>query len=175
MVELTAVTDEQTRIRGYLTAQGAKLSPAALVEKVRLAMEELRAAAATVPAPRFADRPAPDEWSAGEVMAHVVVSGERFSERIREAIDGVPQGPAVTETAAADAPSRLLDGWWSLLTRDREALFARALAADPERNLARVIEHPFFGRLNWRETLLFLRLHDLDHAGQLAKIAAALG
>ena len=32
-----------------------------------------------------------------------------------------------------------------------------------------------FGPLNWRETLLFLRLHDLDHAGQLRKIAAVLG
>ena len=31
-----------------------------------------------------------------------------------------------------------------------------------------------FGGLNWRETILFLRLHDLDHAGQLRKIAAAL-
>lgn len=175
MVELTPVADELARIRGYLTVQGAKLTPAALVERVRLAMEELRAAAATVPPPRFDDRPAPDEWSAGEVMAHVVVSGERFSERIGEAIDGVPQGPAVTETAAAGAPARSLDEWWSLLTRDREALFALALTADPERNLEQVIEHPFFGRLNWRETLLFLRLHDLDHAGQLAKIAAALG
>ena len=36
------------------------------------------------------------------------------------------------------------------------------------------MEHPFFGPLNWRETLLFMRLHDLDHAGQLKQIAAAL-
>ena len=35
-------------------------------------------------------------------------------------------------------------------------------------------EHPFFGPLTWREALLFLRLHDLDHAGQLSRIAAAL-
>ena len=31
-----------------------------------------------------------------------------------------------------------------------------------------------FGPLTWREALLFLRLHDLDHAGQLRKIATAL-
>ena len=36
------------------------------------------------------------------------------------------------------------------------------------------IEHPMFGPLTWRETLLFTRLHDLDHAGQLQKIATAL-
>ena len=41
--------------------------------------------------------------------------------------------------------------------------------------LEQTVEHPFFGPLNWRETLLFIRLHDLDHAGQLQKIAGALG
>jgi hypothetical protein len=39
--------------------------------------------------------------------------------------------------------------------------------------LEATIPHPFFGALNWRETLLFLRLHDLDHTGQLQKVAAA--
>ena len=56
----------------------------------------------------------------------------------------------------------------------RDALFARVLRAEPAEHPECVIEHPFFGRLSWRETLLFLRLHDLDHAGQLQKIAAAL-
>ena len=31
----TTMTDEQKRIRGYLEAQGAKLTPTAIVEKVR--------------------------------------------------------------------------------------------------------------------------------------------
>jgi hypothetical protein len=39
--------------------------------------------------------------------------------------------------------------------------------------LEATIPHPFFGALNWRETLLFMRLHDLDHAGQLTKVGAA--
>ena len=41
--------EEQARIRGYLVAQGAKLTPAALVEKVQQAMADLKAAAAAVP------------------------------------------------------------------------------------------------------------------------------
>ena len=48
-------------------------------------------------------------------------------------------------------------------------LFERALTADPDARLEDTVEHPFFGPLNWRETLLFIRLHDLDHAGQLAE------
>jgi hypothetical protein len=79
------------------------------------------------------------------------------------------------ESGEPGAPSRPLGAWWDELSRDRDALFARVLSADPGANLDPRIEHPFFGRLNWRETVLFLRLHDLDHAGQLARIAAALG
>ena len=37
-----------------------------------------------------------------------------------------------------------------------------------------VWDHPFFGPLNWREWLLFLRVHDLDHARQVASINEAL-
>ena len=50
------MTDEQIRIRGYLTAQGAKLSPAEIVDKVRAAMDQLRGALHAVPAARFGER-----------------------------------------------------------------------------------------------------------------------
>ena len=58
--------------------------------------------------------------------------------------------------------------------RDRATLFQKIRGADPMARLDATIAHPFFGPLNWRETLLFMRLHDLDHAGQLTKVAAAL-
>ena len=51
------MSDEEVRIKSYLTAQAAKLPPAAIVEKVRAAMAELEAAAAAVAPARFADRP----------------------------------------------------------------------------------------------------------------------
>ena len=53
-------------------------------------------------------------------------------------------------------------------------MFECVLAAEPTARLEATVEHPLFGPLNWRETLLFIRLHDLDHAGQLQKIAAAV-
>ena len=74
-----------------------------------------------------------------------------------------------------ETPVRPPGEWERLLAADRETLFARALAADPGARLAETVEHPMFGPLNWRETLLFMRLHDLDHAGQLQQIATALG
>jgi len=35
------------------------------------------------------------------------------------------------------------------------------------------MKHPWFGEFSWREWLLFMRVHDLDHARQLQAIAAA--
>ena len=168
------MTDEQLRLRSYLQAQGAKLTPPELVEKVRAAMGQLRESVASVPAARFSERPAADEWSANEVMAHVVTTGARFAERITGALDGHAPGAPVADVIERGAPEHTAEAWWSTFAPAREALFARVLRADPSEHPERVIEHPFFGALNWREALLFLRLHDLDHAGQLQKIAAAL-
>jgi len=168
------VTDEQLRLRSYLQAQGAKLAPPELVEKVRAAMGQLRESVTSVPAARFNERPATDEWSANEVMAHVVTTGARFAERMVSALDGQAQGAAVADVIERGAPEHTAQEWWTAFAAEREALFARVLSADPAAHPERVIEHPFFGALNWREALLFLRLHDLDHAGQVQKIASAL-
>ncbi len=169
------MSDEEVRIKSYLTAQAAKLPPAAIVEKVRAAMAELEAAAAAVAPARFADRPGVDEWSADEVMAHVVASSTYFGGGVLCILDDRPL-PARREGDSDDAPIGLTaEDWCQRLARDRAALFERVLAANPETALDRSIEHGMFGPLTWREALLFLRLHDLDHAGQLRKIAAALG
>ena len=167
------MTSEETlRIRGYLTAQGAKLSPDQIVGKVQEAMAQLRAAATAVPPARFTEPPAPGEWSANEVMAHVVEADRRFGGAIVRILDGRPPGEP-QDVAARDTRPRPLADWWSLLERDRAVLFQRVRSADPMANLQVTIPHPFFGALNWRETLLFIRLHDLDHAGQLTKVAGA--
>jgi hypothetical protein len=169
------MSDEEVRVKGYLTTQASKLAPAAIVEKVRAAMAELEAAAAAVSPARFADRPGADEWSADEVMAHVVASSTYFGGGILSILDDRPL-PARREGDSDNAPVALTaEDWRQWLARDRAALFERVLRADPQCGLDRRIEHGMFGPLTWREALLFLRLHDLDHAGQLRKIAAVLG
>jgi uncharacterized damage-inducible protein DinB len=165
--------EEQLRIRGYLTSQAAKLSPEEIIGKVRAAMADLHAAAVAVPAARFAERPAPEEWSANEVMAHVVEAGRHFGGAIVRVLDGQAPG-APRDAPARDTAPRPLAEWWTQLERDRTALFDRVRSAHPRSRLEATIPHPFFGALTWRETLLFMRLHDLDHAGQLAKVASAL-
>jgi uncharacterized damage-inducible protein DinB len=166
--------DEQRRIREYLQAQGAKQSPSAVVGRVRAAMDDLCAAAAAVPAARFQDRPAPEQWSANEVMAHVLWSGAAFGGAILRVLDGQPAGAMLRDVLPPEVERRTARQWAEALGRERESLFRRVCEVDPGAHLDEPIDHGFFGTLNWRETLLFLRLHDLDHAGQLKAIAAAL-
>jgi len=168
------MSDEAKRIRSYLQAQGAKLPPAALVDRVQAAMDDLRLALDAVPADRMAERPAPDDWSADEVMAHVLDSGAHFATSITRAIDG-EAGLALRErTGSGAAPHHTAAEWSARLRAERQPLFDRVLRADPGAHLEPVIEHPFFGMLNWREAVLFLRIHDLDHARQIQAVAAAL-
>lgn len=168
------MNDEARRIQSYLQSQAAKLEPAAIVDKVRAAMADLHAAARAVPAARWTERPAPGEWSGNEVLAHVVSAGRYFGGGIVAILDGAAAPARPPREDPAGAPVRPPGEWERILAADRESLFARALAADPGARLGETVEHPMFGPLNWRETLLFMRLHDLDHAGQLGKIAAAL-
>src|SRR5919108_6061290 len=114
------MTDEQKRIRSYLQAQGAKLTPSQIVDKVRAAMGDLHAAAAAVPAARFTEPPAPGEWSANEIMAHVVEAGRFFGDAIVRVLDGQPPG-APRDAPAHDTTPRPLADWWALLERDRAA------------------------------------------------------
>src|SRR5262245_8463491 len=166
--------EERDRVLGYLRAQGAKLALPELVGKVRQAMAELGTALAEIPKGRLHERPEPGEWSADEVMAHVIASGRYFGAWIEATIDGGPDVAPPSGSEAEGAPRRSPQEWMEELERDREALFARVLAADPRGRLEARIPHPWFGALTWRETVLFLRLHDLDHAGQLRKTAGAL-
>ncbi len=165
--------EEQARIRGYLVAQGAKLTPAASVEKVRQAMADLKVAASAVPAARFSERPAPEEWSGNEVMAHVVAADGYFGGGIQRLLAGQPPPPRAGGRGVEGAPVLTAEAWYKALAQQREVLFTAVLAADPAAAPDQRIEHPMFGPLTWRETLLFTRLHDLDHTGQLQKIATA--
>ena len=140
------MNDEFRRIQGYLRAQGAKLEPAAIVDKVRAATAELHAAARAVPAARWTERPAPEEWSGNEVLAHVVSAGRYFGGGIVAILDGAAAPARPPREDPAGAPVRPAAEWERILAADREILFARALAADPAGRLGRRWSIPCSGR-----------------------------
>ncbi len=172
---MTALTEEQLRIRGYLQSQAAKLGLAELVAKVRADQEQVRLAADSVPAARFTERPAAGEWSANEVMAHVVDGAVRVSAAIRSVLDSGALPPPLEDVIRRDVPSHSAGEWWAQLVAAREELWARLATATGDERLDITWPHMFFGPLNWREWLLFLRIHDLDHARQMQAIAGERG
>jgi hypothetical protein len=107
-------------------------------------------------------------------MAHVLAAHAYFGGGILAVLDDAPVPSRPNNQGADGGPLRTAAEWLALLTKERTAFYERVLSADPDGHLDRTIEHPFFGPLNWRATLLFTRLHDLDHAEQLRKNAAAL-
>jgi hypothetical protein len=160
------VTDLE-RISSYLHAQAAKLSVPELVEKVRNDSRQLRDAFVSVSDDRFTVRPDPDEWSPHEVAAHIVITSDLFGRAIEEIVGGREPSATPLDVMTKGVATRTGEEWWAIHEANRERLFASVLATDPEAHLDKSIYHPMFGNLNWRETLLFLRVHDLDHARQI--------
>lgn len=171
---MTTQQSETERIRGYLLAQANKLSVPELVEKVRRDTAPLKEAAASVPAGRFAERPGPDDWSAAEVFGHVLDMTETGARSIEGIIDSGAIPPRIADeiTAGGRADLRTVDDYWQVYASRREQLYARVLRANGDEHLDVKITHPAFGGFSWREWLLFMRVHDLDHMRQIQAITS---
>ena len=156
----------------------------------------LRAAVDAVPEPTRGIRPAPDRWSASEILEHLGLVERRFAAiialRISEArATGLgpernPREPLpaslrkmLTDRAnrrnAPDAvqPSGQLDAAaaWTELERVRRELRATAEAADGLALSTVIHNHPVFGTLNVYQLLDFIAGHEMRHARQIQGIA----
>lgn len=161
---------EFERIRGYLQQQAAQKDVSDLFGRVREGMDDLIAAARAVPAGKLETHPPGDDWAPLDCMQHAVQSNIQVAEDVLHvALTGARQGNG-EPTLQRDRDTLIAAQEASL-----ESLWAHVSEADPAANLHVTWEHPFFGELNWREWLLFLRIHARDHAGQLAAMREALG
>jgi hypothetical protein len=159
---------DRERIVSYLQAQAAKLSVPELVEKLRNDALQMRDAMLSIPLERFSVAPASGEWSGNQIAAHIVTTGDDFARAIEDIVAGRKPSATPIDALADDIETLPASEWWIRHTANRERLFSNVLAADPDAYLDQSIFHPIFGDLNWREALLFLRVHDLDHARQFA-------
>lgn len=166
--------EEQQRIRGYLQAQAAKLTIPQLVERIGNDMSQLNQALRAVPEDRYLERPAASEWSANEIAAHLATTSRSVAAGITSVLDEGAQPGRVADAMQGTGVVHDAMGWWTEIHQDRKRLFDRVKQARGDEHLAITWEHPMFGPLNWREWLLFTRLHDLDHARQLQAVAEAL-
>lgn len=161
---------EADRIRGYLQAQAAKLSIPDLTGKVRDDMQQFREALSAVPPERFTERPSDGDWSANEIASHLLETSRSVSQGICSVLDSGSLPPAIADQMRRTGDVRDADEWWDLLLSDREATLARVNRATGNEHLDVKWPHGVFGDLNWREWLLFMRVHDLDHARQLQSV-----
>jgi uncharacterized damage-inducible protein DinB len=163
--------EEVARVRGYIVSQARKRTPAQIVEALKEAHAQLVQSCRSISQENFVTAPVPGEWSAAQVLAHVLDVAEYDNKTI---IPVLQTGNSVVESTPLEDTHQVNDREEALaeLEQLREALIVAALSADPEANLDLVAWiHHEFGSLNWREALLFARVHTLDHARQITGIA----
>jgi hypothetical protein len=164
---------EAERVRVYLLTQANKLTIPELVAKVRADTAPLREVAASVPAARFFGRPTPDEWSAAEVFTHILDMNDRGANAIQNILEGGALPSTLNDLMTGGTRDGLATAadYWQAYQLKREALLARVLEAKGDEHLDVKITHSTFGPFSWREWLLFMRVHDLDHMRQLQSLA----
>jgi hypothetical protein len=167
--------EEQQRIRSYLQSQAAKLTIAQLVERIGNDIVQVNQALRAVPAARFTEKPGLNEWSANEIAAHLATTSRSVRKGITSVLDDGSHPERVPDAMQGTGVVKDAQEWWDEIRLDREQLFERVKQASGDEHLEITWDHPMFGALNWREWLLFTRLHDLDHARQLQAAAEALG
>ncbi|HEY7293670.1 MAG TPA: DinB family protein, partial [Dehalococcoidia bacterium] len=110
---------------------------------------------------------------AAEVYTHILQMNEAGTRAIEGILDNGTPPPAVRDLISAETSAGLAcaDDYWQAYSTRREALLARVLRATGDERLEIKIVHPQFGPFSWREWLLFMRVHDLDHMRQLQALA----
>ena len=124
----------------------------------------LRAIVDGLPEEALRRQPAPESWSARDVLAHMLRSESTGIEpRVRAMRD--QDDPELPPPAPAEVPERtvdVVDGWVAARAANL-ALFRGLTPAQ----LDRTGRHARFGRVTIREHLVEWAYHDLDHLRQL--------
>lgn len=166
--------EEIARVRGYLASQAMKRTPAQLVETLREAHGQFLAAATSVPDTLFRVAPGDEEWSAADVMGHMLIIAAIDERAIPGVIERGEQPPDIVDLISPAPADLTREQMLAELERLRERLIASVLKADPSAHLDILWGHNEFGQMNWREWLLFARVHTLDHTRQMQSIAHTL-
>ena len=170
-LKLTTV-DEVQRVRSYLQSQGERYTFAELWERMIRARVSFMDAAEGVTQAQADFRFERDEWSISEVLHHLVTSSGRVARLVEALSHGETVSPGridppreETTLSIDQLRTQLRDDSivWSALIHGLPG----APATDP------TAPHNIFGELHARAWFLFQRVHDLDHAGQIAKNKAA--
>ena len=165
---MTTGSDEAERVRSYLLSQGEKYTFAEIWVRFAKARVVLIDAVVDVGQEQADFRPDADEWSISEVLNHVLTSSGRISEIVDALANGNTPVPGRIDPPREET-SQSIDELRERLTLDslRWSALIERLPSAPSTDLT--APHPTFGELHARAWLLFQRIHDMDHAGQVEK------
>ncbi len=166
--------EEIARVRGYLASQAMKRAPAQLIDALREAHQQFLAAAAAVPDAQFRVAPRAGEWSAADVMGHMLIIAAIDETAIPGVIERGEQPPDIVDLISPAPADMTREQMLTELERLRQRLISSVLKADPNAHLDILWGHNEFGLINWREWLLFARVHTLNHTRQMQSIALTL-
>ena len=159
----------------------------------------LRGAVDAIPAPLQQQRPAPDRWSAAEVIEHLVLVERIFGGRIVKALDTARSGlapEAQPRTALPDAieqrmgdrvnkrqapepaqPTGTVDvaAGWAALESNHAALRAALNTCDGLALSQVTLDHPFFGTMTVYQWVELMAAHEGRHTEQIREIGTVVG
>jgi uncharacterized damage-inducible protein DinB len=158
----------------------------------------LRAAIDSVPREGRQTKPAPDCWSAAEVVEHLSIVERIFGERIEQAIQARAAAleretadrvtlPDAIEARMADRvnkrqavqaalPTGALscETAWAAFEQGHQRVYAAVTAADGLALGEVTVDHPFFGTLTIYQWVELMAAHEARHTEQIKEIAASL-
>lgn len=183
---------EQDRAMAYLRRKGSEAPAAVLLSMLERTCRDFETQLAAVSEDERDRSPAAGKWSPHEILDHLVLSHRPAVDQLRSLLAGeTPGGVAIP--AGLTSPAGQLASWEFLLreleTVHRE-LIALAAGATDELSLSprAVVEmvvkvaaedgtlRPvhWFEKLDWKAFLLAIRVHTLEHHGQLERALEAL-
>ena len=166
-----------------------------MIELMERSEQEMLKAITGLTDEQWAFKPAPERWSMGEVVEHIVLADALMFDLAVKSLDSMAN-PKWQETLSktdvlrkalpnrsrrVDAPAAIKPAHkmtrTDLLARFKEQR-GRALAyvRDTQRPLkAHMAPNPFFGDLNAHQWLLYIPLHHLRHNQQIAEVKETAG
>ena len=174
MTEQPPLEEIWARTASYLRAQGEKYTFVELWPRVVRARLDLVDALDGVSDAQSSFRPAEGEWTIGEIAAHILASSQATRRIVQTLVRGEHDSGEGVEAGLVRS-DRPLSALRAALVEDGLAWSALTPTLPARPPLEPVTRHFMFGDLHARAWYLFQRAHDLDHAGQIAKVREAAG
>lgn len=166
-----------------------------LLELLQQSEQELMQAITGLTDDQWAFKPAPDRWSVGEVVEHIVLADALLFDTAVKSLDGKPDPKweatlSKTDVLRKALPNRSRRVDAPAAIKPAQSMTRAALLSRFEEQRSRTVAYvretdrplkmhtagnPFFGDLNAHQWLLYIPLHHLRHNQQIAEVKASAG